>query len=70
MLYMQAILDKNNILTFQDGFIILVSCDFLIILLKTNISNQSLESMFVQIHFILLVYIETNLRLMYHKKSV
>ena len=64
MLYVQAILDMNNILMFQDGFIILESCDFLIILLKTNISNQPLESMFVQVHFIS-SYIETNVRLMY-----
>ena len=33
MIYMQVILDMNDILIFEDGFVI-ESCDFLIILLK------------------------------------
>ena len=51
MIYMQVILDMNDILMFEDHFV-LETCDFLIILLKkNNISNQLLESIRVQMHF-------------------
>ena len=67
MIYMQAILDMNDIVMFEDRFV-LESCDFLIILLKKNISNHLLESIHVQMHFFLYFYLfdtATNLRLMY-----
>ena len=66
MIYMQAILDMNEILMFDDRFV-LESCDFLIILLKKYFKSIVAINPCPNAFYIFYLFdIGTNLRLMIH----